>query len=361
MTIALSHAGTTIYTSPSQSRELMVATVDGIVMLVRDEGASHSGWRTLRRSLPGCHISSIIMPEPGLILAGVFGGGVMASRDGESWEARDGGIEHRDVYSLASSWIGGKLRLFAGTEPAHFYVSDDRGNNWHEMPALRSVPSVSKWTFPAPPHVGHVKWIMPDPSDPATVYACVEQGGMFRSADGGRTWSELAGFDDDVHRMLVDPRDSRRLYVMTGIGLYLSENRGATWARLTDQSSEIGAYPDVLVWRPNQPDVMLAGGAAGNPGVWMKTRFAGARISRSRNGGKSWEILGGGLPKAEEWQASIEAMSLEDWGESFSVFAATTAGEIWASEDGAQRWSRIASGLAPISKGEHYQLLVRAA
>ena len=59
-------------------------------------------------------------------------------------------------------------------------------------------------------------------------------------------------------------------------------------------------------------------------------------------------------------QSAVEAMSLEDWGESFSVFAATASGEVWCSEDGGDSWSQIAGNLPPISKGNHYALLMSA-
>jgi hypothetical protein len=51
-------------------------------------------------------------------------------------------------------------------------------------------------------------------------------------------------------------------------------------------------------------------------------------------------------------------MCLEDWGESLSLFAATTAGEIFCSDDAGDHWSLIVSGLAPISKAGHYRNLV---
>jgi photosystem II stability/assembly factor-like uncharacterized protein len=87
----------------------------------------------------------------------------------------------------------------------------------------------------------------------------------------------------------------------------------------------------------------------------MKTHYAGAKISRSKDGGRNWEMLQNGLP--ERMQASIEALCLEDWGESVSLFAATTAGDVYCSDDAGERWSRIISGLAPISKGGHYEAL----
>jgi len=49
-------------------------------------------------------------------------------------------------------------------------------------------------------------------------------------------------------------------------------------------------------------------------------------------------------------RTAFEAMCLEDWGESFSLFAATATREVWASE----HWTQVVSGLAPISKGPHH-------
>ena len=48
------------------------------------------------------------------------------------------------------------------------------------------------------------------------------------------------------------------------------------------------------------------------PGTWRTTHFAGTRISRSKDGGRSWEILKNGLP--DRLQASIEAFCLEEAG-----------------------------------------------
>ena len=91
----------------------------------------------------------------------------------------------------------------------------------------------------------------------------------------------------------------------------------------------------------------------------MRTHFAGARVSRSTDGGRNWEVLRNGLP--DRMQGNIEAMALEDWGGGVSLFAATTAGEIFASDDGGDSWQLIATGLAPISKGGHYIPLMQPA
>jgi hypothetical protein len=59
------------------------------------------------------------------------------------------------------------------------------------------------------------------------------------------------------------------------------------------------------VFRPSDPKLMFMTAAQDAPGTWRTSHFAGARISRSTDGGRSWEILRNGLP--DRLQASIEA------------------------------------------------------
>ncbi len=364
MAITLTHSGTSVYASDRPSRELLVGTADGVVRLERTKELH--GWRVGEQTLKGAHISSMIMPQAGLMLAAIYHGGVMMSRDdGKTWEHRDAGIAHNDVYSLGATSLNGKLRLFAGTEPAHFYLSDDLGETWRESPSLRSGAGVARWTFPGPPHQAHVKVITVAPDDPATIYASIEQGDLLRSTDGGESWREISGFegdfDFDVHRLVIHPKSPARLYMMGGTGLCVSDDRGKSWTRYSDTKSPIGGYPDQLTYLPSNPEVLVASGARGNPFTWMQTAFAGSRIGLSRDHGRTWKILSGGLPAPEQWRSAVEAMTLEEWDDSFSVFAGTTSGEVFATDDGGETWSLIASGLAPISKGLHYMVLNRAA
>ena len=103
MTIALSHGGTTIHSSPSRSQEVWVGTQKGIAVLERDAGGN--GWRLARHMLEDKHISAIHQePGSGMFFAGAFHGGLHASADhGATWEARDNGLTSNDVYSVASS------------------------------------------------------------------------------------------------------------------------------------------------------------------------------------------------------------------------------------------------------------------
>ncbi len=191
MTIGVSHGGgSNVVVSSSLSVEALVGTVDGVVRIVRDAG----GWSAVERTLEGRHIHALVQdPRSGMWFCGVQYGGVYASEDdGRSWERRDEGLTERNVYSLSTAEVGGRTRLFAGTEPARLFVSDDLGGTWSEKPAL-GAQETSAWRFPAPPHVAHLKHISFRPGDASTVYASIEQGGLYRSTDGGDTFTEIRG------------------------------------------------------------------------------------------------------------------------------------------------------------------------
>ena len=357
MALTLSHGGDTIFSSPSPSDEVLVGTKEGVVFLERNSNGA--GWRVRHRALTDKHIHAVIIePASGAIFAGVTHGSVYASEDGGyTWERRDEGLTEHDIYSLASAQINGGARIFAGTQPAHLFYSDDLGHHWSELTAMREV-DMSRWTFPAPPHIAHTKHINFHPDDPNTLFISIEQGGLVKSTDGGQNFHAIPGMDDDVHRTVINPHNPDRIYVTGGDGMYVTSDGGRTWEHWCTTEHEIGGYPDLLVLHPRNPDLVFVAAAQYGPGSWRETRFAGSRISRSTDGGRTWEPLRNGLP--DRLQTAFEAMCLEDWGESFSIFAATATGEVWCSEDGGVHWSEIATGLAPISKGDHYAMLVSA-
>jgi photosystem II stability/assembly factor-like uncharacterized protein len=217
---------------------------------------------------------------------------------------------------------------------------------------------MSQWGFPAPPHIAHTKHITFHPQDPNTLFVGVEQGGLLKSSDAGRTFQVIRGMDDDVHRTVINPLNPNQMYVTTGIGMYVSADGGVTWAQWTDRQHAIGGYPDLLVLHPRRPELMFVASAKKGPGAWFQEHSADSRISKSHDGGRTWEAVRLGGPG---WlPTAFEAMSLEDWGDSFSLFGATATGEVGCSDDGGEQWSEVLSGVAPISKGRHYAAFVIA-
>jgi photosystem II stability/assembly factor-like uncharacterized protein len=96
----------------------------------------------------------------------------------------------------------------------------------------------------------------------------------------------------------------------------------------------------------------MAGGSAAPP-EWRQTGSAQASICRSRDGGRSWERLEGGLPGP--LRANIEALSIAVRPGGFSLFAGTTDGDVFASDDNGERWARIAQGIGQVSQSSHYR------
>jgi photosystem II stability/assembly factor-like uncharacterized protein len=354
MTICLSHGGTTVFSSDAPSNDLLVATVDGVVFLKRD-GAG-SPWKVARKAFAGHHVIALMIePISGTLFATTHDAGVAASKDfGQTWEFRNQGLISDNVYSITYGRSGDQVRLYAGTEPAHLFVSEDLGAHWRELPALRSVPSVPKWTFPAPPHDAHVINITVDPKDPQVIYACVEQGGLLKSVDGGASWKELEGFNDDCHRLLVLSSNTNRMYLPTGYGFYRSNDGGENWENISQRISRIG-YPDPMVIHPRNENLMFVTGGEADPYHWMQTKSANPRIARSRDGGDTWEVLGKGMP--ERLDASFEAMALEAWDTGYAVYAGNTDGDIYCSDDEGESWSKIIEGIPAVSKTIHYTIL----
>src|SRR6185312_14758046 len=135
---------------------------------------------------------------------------------GASWRSAARNIENRNIYSLASRRDGNRAVLFAGAEPASIYRSDDLGERWRALPALRGVPGTDKWHFPPPPHIAHVKSITIHPTRPATLFTCIEQGALLISEDDGETWRELDDYSKpedptyrDTHHIALHPKTSR--------------------------------------------------------------------------------------------------------------------------------------------------------
>ena len=146
------------------------------------------------------------------------------------------------------------------------------------------------------------------------------------------------------------------MYVTGGMGLWVTKDGGATWANTYSRGSDIGGYPDQLVFKPSDPRFRIISAGQKGPPAWRQDGTAMSRISRSRDGGETWEVLGGGLE--DKSHHAIEAMCLEEAGERVQLFAGTTGGAVLWSEDGGDRWSTIVTGLPPISKGGHYRGLV---
>lgn len=157
-----------------------------------------------------------------------------------------------------------------------------------------------------------------DPQDPQTLWVGTGENnssrssyggaGVFRSKDGGKTW-QPAGLaqSDRIGRILVDPRNSKRvvvaslgpLYTEGGQrGIYETTDGGASWTPVLTIDERTG-FVD-MVRDPTNPDILYAS-------AWERLRRPwdfvesgpGSAIYKSMDGGTSWSRLSGGFPEGE--------------------------------------------------------------
>lgn len=351
--ILLSNGGTNIQRAQSASDTVLVGTVDGVALLAR----SSKGWTVKHRALQGCFVSSVTATEDGTLFAATRGVGMSRSEDGGmTWKWVNDGLAHYDFWSARAGRLQGREAVFAGSLPAHVYVSENKGASWRELTAFRNAKSVARWTFPPPPRVGHVKDIVLDGD---RLLVGVEIGSLQVSKDFGQSFTELPVDPDpqecDIHRILVHPARPDRIIIANGIvGMMASDDGGATWRKMTMPPD--ANYPDAIVLHPDDPDLVFMSAGVGWPVHWYELGRARGKIFRSRDAGKSWERLLGGLPNGQ--RALFSALTIETHGAGYSLYAVDTDGQVFESLDGGNTWTIIAD-VPPVSKADFYKGLVR--
>lgn len=229
--ILLSNGGTNIQKSAAPSDTILIGTVDGIALLAR----TPQGWTVKHRAMKGVFVSGVTALDDGTLFASTRGVGMARSDDGGmKWNWVNEGLSHHEFWSTRAGRLHGRDVVFAGALPAHLYVSENKGTSWRELTAFREAKTVSQWTFPPPPRIGHIKDIV---IDGKRLLVGVEIGSLQVSDDFGKSFAELPVDPDpqecDIHRILVHPDRPDRIIIANGlVGMMTSEDRGASWRKI---------------------------------------------------------------------------------------------------------------------------------
>jgi hypothetical protein len=351
--ILLSNGGDNVQRTTTTADAIAVGTVDGVALLAK----SARGWTVKHRALQGVFVSGLTAAEDGTLYASTRGVGMARSDDGGiKWNWINDGLAHHEFWSTRAGRLQGREVVFAGALPAHLYVSEDRGRSWRELPAFRKAKSVPHWTFPPPPRIGHVKDIVLDGN---RLWAGVEIGALQFSDDFGKTFTELPVDPDprecDIHRILVHPERPNRIIIANGIvGMMASEDGGRNFKRM--KMPPDANYPDAVVLHPDQPDLLFMSAGVGWPVHWYELGRARGKIFRSRDAGKTWQRLLGGLPNGQ--RALFSALTIAVGGDGYALYAADTDGQVFESLDEGESWTIIAD-VPPVSKADFYKGLAR--
>ena len=204
--------------------------------------------------------------------------------------------------------------VYAGTHKVGVYRSSDGGDSWSEVNNGISYPEIRSMLIH--PKNGHV------------VYAGTDGGGVFKTTDGGDSWKEINhGLIDKVIRsMAMDPRDPDVIYAGTWHGVYKTTDGGKNWS--ADPEGLYDVDVRAIALDPFSPDVVYAG-----------TQPRG--VYRSEDGGKTWAR--GKEPLTEH----IESMAV-DPANPGHVYVGTRAGVFVSLDKGDSfetaglRWSNMA-------------------
>jgi photosystem II stability/assembly factor-like uncharacterized protein len=186
----------------------------------------------------------------------------------------------------------------------------------------------------------------------------VSCGGVWHTEDSGESWTlaargmraeflppERSGEENlqDPHRMVQCPSDPSRCWVQHHNGIFRSDDFGHSWTEIKDVPPS--SFGFAVVVHPDDPDT-----AWFIPGVHDECRIPvdGALcVTRTSDGGESFEQLRSGLPQQDAWDLVLRhALDICPCGE-LLAFGSTT-GNLWITENGGDHWVQLSTTLPPV-------------
>jgi hypothetical protein len=246
-----------------------------------------------------------MMAQQVIVLVGTTKGLFLYRSDASrrDWQLEGPFLPGWEIYSVRGDSRHGQ-RIFAGTSHTAYgatvRVSNNIGASWTQIATgpCYSVESGFKLNRIWQIVEGHA-------SEPDTLFAGVEEAGLFVSRDRGATWTELDALTRHptrpdwfpgngglcLHTILIHPTDLRRMWVaMSAVGVFRTDDAGASWqvcntglARVPTGRTdpEVGYCIHKMALDPRDPDILYMQEHSG--------------VFRSTNGGDSWSPIEEGL------------------------------------------------------------------
>jgi photosystem II stability/assembly factor-like uncharacterized protein len=212
---------------------------------------------------------------------------------------------------------GGRTVGAAGVpqQPNVFYIGVNNGGIWKTTDYGRSWLPI----FDEQP-TGSIGDVVVAPSNPDVIYAGSGEGlqrpdlsvgdGIYKSTDAGKTWTHLGLKDvQQVGGLAIDPTNENRLFVAalghpygpnTERGVYRTLDGGKTWEKVLYKDENTGAVQVTI--DPVNPNIVYADLWAGRQGPWENGAWNGKEsgLFKSTDGGNTWKKLVKGLPTTEQ-------------------------------------------------------------
>ena len=250
------------------------------------------------------------------VLVGTRKGAFILTSDGArtAWTVDGPHFPGWEMYHVKGSPVDPD-RLYASQSSGWFgqiiQRSDNGGKSWAPVDnrfAYDGVPGTHMW-YDGTPHPWEFKrvWhLEPSLTERDTVYAGVEDAALFRSTDGGASWTEMSGLRKHgtgakwqpgaggmcLHTIMLDPTNAKRMYIaISAAGAFRTDDGGETWTpinkglrspQLPDQDAEVGHCVHHITMHPSHPERL-----------YMQKHWD---VMRSDDAGDQWNEVSGNLP-----------------------------------------------------------------
>jgi photosystem II stability/assembly factor-like uncharacterized protein len=265
------------------------------------------------------------------VLVGTAKGAFILTADGarKTWAISEPYFAGWELYHLKGSPLDPN-RIFASQTSGWFgqiiQRSDDGGKTWappggEKLPDAYDPPVGRSNHFFYGGEVGTHKWydgtqhpwefkrvwhLEPSLTDPETVFAGVEDAGLFKSTDGGKSWCELPALRATkgalwqpgaggmcLHTIIIHPQNPQRMFVaISAAGAFRTDDGGASWMpinrglksqyELPDPDAEVGHCVHRIALHPSRPDTLF-----------MQKHWD---VMRTDNAGEDWREVSDNLP-----------------------------------------------------------------
>lgn len=261
------------------------------------------------------------------------------------------------IWSIEPGHAARPGEVWIGTIPGGVFRSTDRGETWELIDSLWNHPARRHW-FGGGYDLPGVHSVSVNPADPDDVLVGVSCGGTWRTRDGGATWTAGTGMRgaymppemqldveiQDPHRLSRCPADPDVVWNQHHNGVFRSVDGGSSWTEIHDIPPSTFGF--AVAAHPQDPLTAWFVPAASDE---RRVPVDGAMsLSRTEDGGETWTALRDGLPQHDAYHLVYRhGLDVDATGRRL-VFGSTT-GSVWASHDGGDHVERLSADLPPIA------------
>lgn len=301
-------------------------------------------------SASGTYITVLFIMIPIIVLTGMRTRPEQSEHDApEDPSLRSEWFRVRRAYPLPHIPVGARLHALQQLNQKMEIESETTGiggkmagTSWQ---LLGPKPTTTGYSYPTT--AGRVTALAVDPTNSSTVYAGGAEGGVWKSTNGGTTWTPMSDTQASLATgsIAIAPSSHETIYVGTGeedfssdsymgAGVLKSTNAGSSWTLMAGSFGTNSTSIGSLAVHPTNDNTVLAGT---NQGVYLTT-----------NGGSTWTKVISGTATGVVFNPSngnTAYAAVEGQG----VYVSTNAGSSWSKDNGSGSSALPSSGVGRIA------------